>query len=172
MLAVLAIAALSGCADEPAATPTTTTQPPVTVTTRPLATTTPTPQPSAVAPQPSAAVPTPPGCDPAPADAVASISAAFSDRSNMLADAYAITAPGGVVYIGGNIMQGTTKVSSADVWAVRNGSVYSLSGDARRRTTLPDGRDALDASAGDDYGTKVQGCVTTAERARNRAGGR
>ncbi|MFC9472261.1 hypothetical protein ACFTS5_08710 [Nocardia sp. NPDC056952] len=136
--------------------------------------TTPAPQPSA-APTPStvpADVPTPPGCDPAPADAVATISAAFSDRSNTLADAYAVTAPGGVVYVGANIMQGTTKVSSADVWAVRNGSVYSLSGDARRRTTLPDGRKVLDISAGDDYGTKVQGCVTTAERARNRAGGR
>ncbi|MGV9546715.1 hypothetical protein [Nocardia beijingensis] len=44
---------------------------------------------------------------------------------------------------------------SADVWAVRNGSVYSLSGGARRRTTLPDGQDVLSADAGDEYGTKV-----------------
>ncbi|MGY1865267.1 hypothetical protein [Nocardia gipuzkoensis] len=67
-------------------------------------------------------------------------------------------------------MQGTRKVSSADVWIVDGPAVYALSSDARRRTTLPDGRQV--ASAGDNYGTKVQGCVTTAERTRNRSGGR
>lgn len=166
-LVALAIA-LTGCAatDESTATPTTTTQPPVT-TTRP-AVITPAPQPTTA----PATVPIPPGCQPAPADVVATISAAFSDPSNTLADTYVVTAPGGLAYIGANIMQGTTKVSSADVWVTRGGSVYSLSGDARRRTTLPDGRKVLSASAGDDYGTKVQGCVTTAERARNQSGGR
>ncbi|MGQ4619092.1 hypothetical protein [Nocardia sp. R7R-8] len=161
VLAAFAIA-LTGCA-----APTTTTTQLPTGTQRP-AVTTPAPRPTTTL----ANAPIPTGCQPAPSGVVATISAAFSDPSNTLADTFAVSAPGGLVYVGANIMQGTTKVSSADVWVTQRGSVYSLSGDARRRTTLPDGRKVLNASAGDDFGTQVQDCVTTTERARNRSGGR
>ncbi|MQY31262.1 hypothetical protein NRB56_68710 [Nocardia sp. RB56] len=165
VLVAIAALAVAGCADTPTSTLPTATRLPTSAH-PPAVTTTP-------APQPSTAAPIPAGCQPAPADTVATISAAFPDPSYSLADVYAVTAPGGVLtYVGANIMQGTTKASSADVWVARGAVVYSLSGDARRRTTLPDGRKMLSASAGDDYGTKVQTCVTTAERARNQSGGR
>lgn len=153
LLAVLGIA-LTGCAAtvEPTATPPTTYRPPVFTT----------PAPAYVAPTTAMPVSV---CDPAPADAVAMISAAFIDPSNTLADAFAVTAPGGVVYVGANIMQGTTKVSSADVWLIDGPAVLALSSDARSETTLADGRDY--GNAGDAYGTEVQNCVITAERVRN-----
>lgn len=126
--------ALAGCGvtSEPTPPPPTTTyRPPVVTTPVPIVTTD---------TAPVTAVPvTVPGCDPAPADAVATISAAFTDPADTLADAFAVTTPGGVVYVGANIMQGTMKVSSADVWLVDGPAVLALSSDARRRTTLPDG---------------------------------
>ncbi len=111
-------------------------------------------------------------CDPAPDQYVVAINAAFSNSAETLADVFAVSAPGGLIYVGGNIMQGTTKVSSADVWVARGASMFALSGDARKRTQLPDGRKLLNANAGDGYGTVVQGCVTAAERNRNQSGGR
>lgn len=93
------------------------------------------------------------------------INASFSGGER-LEDVFAVAGPGGLVYVGGNIVgPDGVKVSSADVWLVAGGAVFSLSGDARGRTPWPDGRDI--ASAGDDYGSQVQDCVTGAERARN-----
>jgi hypothetical protein len=41
---------------------------------------------------------------------------------------------------------------------VANGVFYALLSDARRRTLLPNGRDF--ASAGDEFGSALQQCVT------------
>ena len=91
---------------------------------------------------------------------VAVINASFKEQGLSLSSpAYAVEAPGGLTYIGANIMRGDIKESSADVWVARDVAVFSLSGSAREYSTLPDGRRLLDASAGDDYGTEVQDCV-------------
>jgi len=82
-----------------------------------------------------------------------------------------VNGPGNLIYVGGNIIGSDgTKESSADVWLVKDEGiyvVYALSRDARQRTTWPDGRDL--ASAGDQYGSAVQDCVTNAERVSNAA---
>lgn len=111
------------------------------------------------------AVAVPAVCVQPPAGVQQSIDASFSGGER-LEDVFAVAGPGGLVYVGGNIVAvDGSKVSSADVWLVSDGAVFSLSGDARRHTPWPDGRDI--ASAGDEYGTQVQDCVTGAERARN-----
>ncbi len=84
-----------------------------------------------------------------------------------LADTFVVESPAGYTYLGGNIMEGETKNSSADVWIAEDGLVtYALSGSAREETQeLEDGRD-LGLSAGDDYGLAVQECTIAAFRAR------
>lgn len=125
---------------------------------------------SAIAPPPTGVAA---NCSQPPSSVKELIDASFANDER-LQDVFAVNGPDGIVYVGGNIMgDDGVKVSSADVWLVirQPGSydVYSLSGDARRRTLWPDGRDI--ASAGDEYGTAVQDCVIKAERARNAGGG-
>ncbi|WP_156161654.1 DUF732 domain-containing protein [Nocardia vulneris] len=98
-------------------------------------------------------------CQPAPDGVVSTINGAFKNSAYRLADVSAIQV-GELLWVGGNIMNGATKVSSADVWISKGPVTYAISGDARRQTTLPDGRDVLNVSAGDDDGIAVQGCVT------------
>lgn len=72
-------------------------------------------------------------------------------------------APGsGTIYVGGNIAGPAGEdVSRSDVWLYTiDGALYSLSGSARDLSLLRDGRDVTGASAGDEYGTEVQECVT------------
>lgn len=77
-----------------------------------------------------------------------------------------------VAYIGANIMAADGhRASSADIWADKGGLLFSLSGDARRRTSIPDGRHLLDISAGDEYGQEVSECIQTAVINRNSTGG-
>ena len=97
------------------------------------------------------------GCTEAPANIVDIINAAFTEDAH-LTNPQAVSAPTGLIYVGGNIDDSTgNRVSNDDVWLVHNGAVFALSGDARRRTSLADGRDY--ASAGDEYGSAVQECV-------------
>lgn len=49
--------------------------------------------------------------------------------------------------------------------------LYALSGDARRRTSFPDGRRVLDISAGDQYGQAVSDCIQISVVNRNVSGG-
>lgn len=81
-----------------------------------------------------------------------------------LGPSFVETSPDGDVYVGANIMRGEERVSSADVWVLRNRQPYALSSDARSRSALADGRKLVDSgkrklSAGDQYGAKVQDCV-------------
>ncbi|CKH13029.1 hypothetical protein PXH78_09280 [Mycolicibacterium smegmatis] len=106
------------------------------------------------APQAHAAI----KCEEAPAKWVEAINWSFT-KDEHLTDAKVVTTPDGALYIGGNIVDSSgTKVSSADVWLL-DGALWALSSDARKRTVLPDGRD-LGVSAGDEYGSAVQDCVT------------
>jgi hypothetical protein len=109
----------------------------------------------------------PAGCLAAPDQLLATINASFNDSAEQLIDAWAVQGLKDVTYIGGNIFAGEKRVSSGDVWAAKGGAIYSLSGDARKRTSLPDGRKILDISAGDDDGAKVAECVSVAVRIRN-----
>lgn len=135
-------------------------------------------QSSVFAPVPSTAPPiaaAPPaapaaGCDPAPADLVDQVNGHLAANGESLIDTFVVTGIDGYVYVGGNIVEGDTKVSSADVWVAQDGFVlHALSGSAREHTPLADGRN-LGLSAGDEYGQAVQDCVIAAERARNSGG--
>lgn len=108
---------------------------------------------------------------PAPQDLVDQVNAQLAPSGQHLMDTFVVDSPEGYQYVGGNIMEGETKNSSADVWIAKDGFViYALSGSAREETPqLGDGRD-LGLSAGDEYGEPVMGCTVAAERARNAAG--
>lgn len=95
-------------------------------------------------------------CIQAPPVLVEAINAAFTGGET-IDNAQAVNAPSDMTYIGGNILSGTEVISNRDVWLAQNGAIYALSSDARRRTTLPDGRDI--ASAGDEYGGAVIDCL-------------
>lgn len=109
-------------------------------------------------------------CAAADPDLVAQIEGQLGG-DHTLADAFQVdSTESGYLYVGGNIMDGETKVSSSDVWIAEDGFVlYALSGTAREMTPLADGRD-LGLSAGDDFGLAVQDCTQVAERARNSGG--
>lgn len=102
-----------------------------------------------------------PKCQPVPDQYVAIIDGSFSDSSQSLANFWAIPGPDDQLWISGNIMEGDKKIHSAAVWVADGPAVFSLSGSARRTSTLPDGRDALGLSAGDDLGIEVQNCATS-----------
>ncbi|RDB46179.1 hypothetical protein DVB87_19610, partial [Tsukamurella tyrosinosolvens] len=104
-------------------------------------------------------------CTRARPDQTSIIEAALQDGLT-LGPAFAETSPKGDVYIGANILRGTDRISSADVWVYRNGSPFALSSDARSKSSIADGR-KLGLSAGDDTGTKVQGCVVAQTRKDN-----
>lgn len=98
-------------------------------------------------------------CQPVPDRYLAIVNAGFTNSTYALANSWAINGSDGV-WIGGHIMDGDKRVSSADVWYAKGPAVWSLSGGARRNSQLPDGRHTLNLSAGDDDGIAVQGCVT------------
>ena len=101
--------------------------------------------------------PAAPGCDTASPEVVDAITRAFTEAAT-LSSPQMVESPDGLVYVGGNIdSPAGERLSNDDVWLVKDGSLFALSGDARRRTSLPDGRGF--ASAGDEYGTAVQECV-------------
>lgn len=133
----------------------------------------PAPSPTTTMRPSSSGTPTASGDCGQPPDGVKELIDGSFNGGEKLQDVFAVSGPGNLIYVGGNIIGSDgTKESSADVWLVKNEGiyvVYSLSSDARRRTTWPDGRDL--ASAGDQYGAAVQDCVTSAERARNLGGG-
>lgn len=99
-------------------------------------------------------------CRPAPDQLTTIIASSLNDSGLSLGPAFVVSAPGGLTYVGANIMRGDTKESSADVWVEKDGAVFALSGSAREYSLLPDGRRITDASAGDDYGIAVQNCTT------------
>lgn len=144
--------------DEPAAATTTA------ITPRVLAPTTQAPPPAARSTQTVSQLP----CEVPPELYVSMIEAMLIDSSLSLANLQALSAPGGLVYIGADIMRGEERESSQDTWVVEDDVVYALSSSANEFTVLPDGRDLLDVniSAGDEYGSALQNCV-----ARVRQGG-
>lgn len=116
----------------------------------------------------------PVACETAPSGVVGFLNAALSDGGYSLALAQQVTRPAnGDQYIGGDIMRGETRVSSSDVWLIREGVPYALSSDARKLSGLVDGRrlpgpkptTLLGPSAGDEWGSGVQECVNAARRA-------
>jgi hypothetical protein len=141
----------------------------------PYATTTSSPPPpSSAAPTnpPAAQRPLPSSCNAPSPSVIASIDAAFLEADQHLEDAFLVYGQRDVAYIGANIMDSAgTRLSSSDVWAQSDGVIYSLSGDARRRTSFPDGRRALDISAGDEFGVAVSDCVQISVINRNANGG-
>lgn len=136
--------------------------------TSPVPMTTPSAPPVAAAPTgPFVATEVPESCIAASQDLVDQIDGQLAPSGQTLADTFAVMSPDGYVYVGGNIMEGETKNSSADVWVAKDGFVvWALSGSAREETPqLADGRD-LGLSAGDQYGQAVQECSIAAYRAR------
>jgi len=127
---------------------------------------------TSAAPPPAAVAPfRPMPCHPAPQQIVAIINAAFVDGQH-LEHAQAIDGPRATTIVGGNIFDAAgDKESSQDSWVVFNGGVYALSGDSRRRTLLPDGRD-LEPIVWDwpEYNDAVGACVGDVERAENARG--
>ncbi len=140
-------------------TSTTRTQPPASTATR--------------TPIPQTSTPLSPRCKTPSESTIAAINASFKEDGYYLADVYMVYGAKDVAYIGANIMAADGhRASSADIWADKGGLLFSLSGDARRRTSLPDGRHLLDISAGDEYGQEVAECIQTAVINRNSTGGR
>lgn len=135
-----------------------------------------TPSPTSTAtrtPIPQTSTPLSPRCKTPSESTIAAINASFKEDGYYLADVYMVYGAQDVAYIGANIMAADGhRASSADIWADRGGLLFSLSGDARRRTSLPDGRHLLDISAGDEYGQEVAECIQTAVINRNSTGGR
>ncbi|WAL49560.1 hypothetical protein [Rhodococcus pyridinivorans] len=83
-------------------------------------------------------------------------------------DVWIVDGEDGVEYVAGNIHdEAGDRVSSADVWALNGGVIYALSGGARDESAAVDGRDVLGISAGDEFGSLAQNCVTTSVRNRN-----
>ncbi|PVY28355.1 hypothetical protein [Williamsia muralis] len=107
-------------------------------------------------------------CKTAPDAYVAVIEASLTDASLSLANLQSLTAPGGLLYIGADIVRGEERESTQDTWVVEDDVVMALSSSANEFTILPDGRDLLDVtvSAGDEHGSALQNCV-----ARVRQGG-
>lgn len=103
-------------------------------------------------------------CESAPDGSVAFLNAALSNKGYSLANAQQVTAANGDRYVGGDIMRGGVKASSADVWLLRADVPYALSSDARKLSGLADGRGL--ASAGDEWGSAVQECVVAAGRGK------
>lgn len=128
--------------------------------------------PSATATAQRAPRPLPASCSIPASSVIAAIDAAFIEADQHLEDAFLVYGADDVAYIGANIMDSAgTRLSSADVWAQTDGIIYSLSGDARRRTSFPDGRRALDISAGDEFGIAVSDCIQISIVNRNTNGG-
>lgn len=131
--------------------------------------TTPPAPPVAAAPTgPVVATEVPESCTPASQELVDQIDGHLGPTGQTLADTFVVVSPEGYQYVGGNIMEGDTKNSSADVWiADETGFVLcALSGSARDETPqLADGRN-LGLSAGDEYGQAVQECAIASYRAR------
>ncbi len=145
--------------DEPAAASTTTTRAQL-----PAPTTFAPPPPAARSTQTMSQLP----CE-IPAEAyVSMIEFSLIDSSLSLTNLQSLTAPGGLVYVGADIMRGDERESSQDTWVIKDDVPYALSSSANEFTVLPDGRDLLDVniSAGDEYGSALQNCV-----ARVRQGG-
>ena len=110
-------------------------------------------------------------CKPAPQTIVAIIDAAFIDGQH-LKHAQSVEGPQAMTIVGGNIFDAAgIKESSQDSWVLFNGGVFALSGDARRQTLLPDGRD-LDPIFWDwpQYNDAVGKCVGAVERTENAGG--
>lgn len=132
-------------------------------------TTTPSTPPTAPVLPPSEATPVPAaaGCDVAPAEIVDKVNASFTKGEHVESE-QSLMGPEGMVIVGANIVDSSgTLVSSSDSWVMSGDTVYGLSGDARRHTTLADGRGVL----GDNwtnFNDAVGQCVQAATRAGNK----
>ncbi len=114
--------------------------------------------------------PEPSACADAPVTSLNAINEGFLSANEYLMDVQAVVA-GGATYIGGNIAgPQSTKVSSQDTWGVYMGHIYSITSDARSRTTFPDGRHVTGLESWPEANAALGECVGALERARN--GGR
>lgn len=145
-------------------TPTPTTRPYVPPTSR-----APAPAAAAVTTRPAPTRPAPAqtateaGCDEPDPSILSAIEASLTDGRTIDQVAAVSTLVDGIEYIytAGNVYRpdGSRSVSGV-VWVTPGFGVMGLSGNSRDVSTLPFGRGILDVSAGDEYGTKVQDCVT------------
>lgn len=136
----------------------------------------PTPRAVAPAPAPAAATTRPAPTRPAPAQTateagceepdpsiLSTIEVSLTEGRTIDQVAAVSTLIDGVEYIytAGNVYRadGSRSVSGV-VWVTPGFGVMGLSGNSREVSTLPFGRGILDVSAGDEYGTRVQDCVT------------
>ncbi len=107
------------------------------------------------------------GCDPAPAEIVEMVNRSFTNGEH-LEMTQSLSGPSGTVIVGGNIVdRDGTKVSSSDSWVMSGGAIYGLTSDARRHTSVPDGRSIL-GNKWPTYNDAVGECVQEAERTANR----
>lgn len=132
----------------------------------PAVTTTTRPAPPLPAPAKSA---TGAGCEEADPDILSTIEGSLTEGRTIREVAAVSTLHDGIEYIytAGNVYKadGTRSVSGV-VWVTPGLGVMGLSGNSRTVSTLPFGRGILDVSAGDEFGTKVQDCVSAIARGR------
>src|SRR5690348_12022367 len=112
----------------------------------------------------------PSGCEAAPQEIVDKINEAFTGGEH-LEHVQAIEGPHAMTYVSGNIFTAAgVKESSQDTWVVYDGNVYALTSDARKRTTLQDGRDLPEHyNSWPQYNDQVSQCVGIVERAAHAA---
>lgn len=131
----------------------TTTQAPVTTT--PATTTTTAPP----APRPRAV---PEGCTPASESLVATVERGITEDGVSLADAFVSGGPDGETYFAANMFdESGRRVSSVDLWVVKDGVVYALSSDARDGD-FPDGRRVFTSPASHEAREPATDCATQA----------
>jgi hypothetical protein len=113
----------------------------------------------------------PEGCTLATDDDVTSINTGLTGKAVRIDEAFVADVEGRR-WINANVYdRDGSRLSSADVWVIVGGNVYSLSGSARDLSSFPDGRDLPGhPSAGDPVAyTLQQDCVVPYLQAKNRA---
>lgn len=116
---------------------------------------------------PSAQSATEAGCEEPDPSIVAAIEASLTEGRTLDEVAAVSTLVNGIEYIytAGNVYRADGSRSvSAVVWITPGFGVMGLSSSTREVSTLPFGRGIVDANAGDEWGSKVQDCVTALAR--------
>lgn len=105
------------------------------------------------------------GCTPASEAELALIRPMLTGDATTMVRAYS-TADGSTHYVAADLVDGAgTRHESDAVWVIEAGVPMALSGNANRSSVLPDARDVLGISAGDEVPLALRDCPRAAERA-------
>lgn len=154
----LATTTSSAVRTTPAAVAAPTTARPTTTTSRLL---------PAPAPEPASSA-TAAGCEEPDPTIVAAIEASLTPGLELIHVAGVNTMVDGIeyTYTAGDVFENGERHTSSVVWVSPGFGVMGLSSNSRDVSSLPFGRDLLDVSAGDEYGSQVQNCVLAMARFR------